>query len=197
MCEPTTIAFVAMAAFSAYSSAEAQSSADEYAASVARNNETVAEWQAGDAQRRGAEATAATRRKYMSLQGTQRANMAARGLDITDGSANSILQDTSFFGQYDENTVRANAAREAWGYKVQAGNFADEAGFRQASSDGRSPILSGAMAGATAYFGSRAGRGGGGATATGSGSMLTDSTAVNPKWYGSGQQRLGYSYGNW
>lgn len=196
MCEPTTIAFVAMAAFSAYSSAEAQSSADEYAASVARNNEKVADWQAGDAQRRGSEAAAATRRKYMALQGTQRANMAARGLDITDGSANSILQDTSFFGQYDENTVRANAAREAWGYKVQAGNFADEAGFRQASADGRSPILSGAMAGASAYFGSGAGRGGGGATAAGSGSMLTDSTAVNPKWYGSGQ-RLGYGYDSW
>jgi hypothetical protein len=195
MCEPT-VAFIALTALSAYSSAEAQNSADEYAAGVARNNEKVAEWQAGDAQRRGADAAAATRRKYAGLMGTQRANMAARGLDITDGSANSILQDTSFFGQYDENTVRANAAREAWGYKVQAGNFADEAAFRQASADGRSPILSGAMAGASAYFASGAGRRTTGSATAGSGSVLTDSTSVNPKWYGSGQG-LGYSYESW
>lgn len=194
MCSPT-IALVALTAASAYTAAEAQSSADEYQAGVARNNEKVAEWQAGDAQRRGAEAAAATRRKYAGLMGTQRANMAARGLDITDGSANSILQDTSFFGQYDENTVRANAAREAWGYKSQAANFGNEAAFRQSSADGRSPLLSGVMAGATAYYGSGAGSGGG-AAAAGSGSMLTDSTSVNPKWYGS-NVRLGYNAGGY
>ncbi len=195
MCEPTTIAFIALAAFSAYSSAEAQNASDEYQADVARNNETTAQWQAEDAERRGNEAKAATRRKYAALEGTQRATLSARGLDISDGSANALLQDTSFFGEYDQNTVRANAAREAWGYKVQAGNFGNEAGFRQASADGRSPILSGAMAGASAYFGSGAGRGGG-STVAGSNSLLTDSTAVNPKWYGS-NVRLGYNAGGY
>lgn len=195
MCEPTTIAFIALAAFSAYSSAEAQNASDEYQADVARNNETTAQWQAEDAERRGNEAKAATRRKYAALEGTQRATLSARGLDISEGSANALLQDTSFFGEYDQNTVRANAAREAWGYKVQAGNFGNEAGFRQASADGRSPILSGAMAGASAYFGSGAGRGGG-STVAGSNSLLTDSTAVNPKWYGS-NVRLGYNAGGY
>ena len=195
MCEPTTIAFIALAAFSAYSSAEAQNASDEYQADVARNNETTAQWQAEDAERRGNEAKAATRRKYAALEGTQRATLSARGLDISEGSANALLQDTSFFGEYDQNTVRANAAREAWGYKVQAGNFGNEAGFRQASADGRSPILSGAMAGASAYLGSGAGRGGG-STVAGSNSLLTDSTAVNPKWYGS-NVRLGYNAGGY
>jgi len=195
MCEPTTIAFIALAAFGAYSSAEAQNASDEYQADVARNNETTAQWQAEDAERRGNEAKAATRRKYAALEGTQRATLSARGLDISDGSANALLQDTSFFGEYDQNTVRANAAREAWGYKVQAGNFGNEAGFRQASADGRSPILSGAMAGASAYLGSGAGRGGG-STVAGSNSLLTDSTAVNPKWYGS-NVRLGYNAGGY
>jgi len=195
MCNPM-IAVVALTAFSAYSAAEAQKSSSEYQAGVARNNAQTAEWQAADAVQRGNEAKAATRRKYAALEGTQRASMSARGLDITDGSANSILQDTSFFGQYDENTVRANAAREAWGYKAQASNFGNEAGFRQASADGSSPLLSGAVAGATAYFGSGAGGGGGGSTAAGSGSMLTDSTSVNPKWYGS-SVRLGYNAGGY
>jgi hypothetical protein len=181
------IAVVALTAFSAYSAAEAQNASDEYQADVARNNETTAQWQAEDAERRGNEAKAATRRKYAAIEGTQRATLSARGLDISDGSANALLQDTSFFGEYDQNTVRANAAREAWGYKVQAGNFGNEAGFRQASADGRSPILSGAMAGASAYFGSQ--------QPAGSNSLLTDSTAVNPKWYGS-NVRLGYNAGS-
>ena len=192
MCNPM-IAVVALTAFSAYSAAEAQNASDEYQADVARNNETTAQWQAEDAERRGNEARAATRRKYAAIEGTQRATLSARGLDISEGSANALLQDTSFFGEYDQNTVRANAAREAWGYKVQAGNFGNEAGFRQASADGRSPILSGAMAGASAYFGSQ--QPSGGSTVAGSNSLLTDSTAVNPKWYGS-NVRLGYNAGS-
>lgn len=192
MCHP--LALAAMAAFSAYSAAESQNSSDEYQAGVARNNQQTAEWQAADAAQRGNEAKAATRRKYSALEGTQRASLAARGLDIGEGSANAMLQDTAFFGEYDQNTVRANAAREAWGYKVQASNFGNEAGFRQASADGRSPILSGAMAGASAYFGSK--QPGGGSPVAGSNSLLTDSTAVNPKWYGS-NVRLGYNAGGY
>jgi hypothetical protein len=167
MCEPTTIALFAGAALSAggaYMQVDGQKKMATYQAQVAENNRKTAEWQAADAQDRGNTAAMATRRKYAAMQGTQRASLAARGLDISEGSADAILADTEFFGEIDQNTVRANAAREAWGYKVQAGNFENNAAALNAQADGMNPLLSGAMAGA--------------------GSYLSNARGVNPKWFG-------------
>lgn len=179
MCEPTTIAYVAaavIAGVSAYSASESQKENAEYQSAVNANNAKVAEWQARDAQERGDMAAQQARRKQAALMGTQRASLAARGLDISDGSADAILTDTEFFGDYDVNVTRANAARQAWGYKVQASNFNGNAAALRAQADGQDPLLAGALAGAGSYFGS-AGRSGG--------SMLGSSTAVSSKWYGS------------
>lgn len=157
MCEPTTIALVASAVIggvSAYSAAETRKDQAQYQSAVASNNAKVAEWQAADAKERGDRAAADTRRKYAALQGTQRASLAARGLDISEGSANAILTDTDFFGAYDQNVTRANAEREAWGHRVRASNFGGDAAAYSASADAENPLLSGALAGASSYFSS-------------------------------------------
>src|SRR5687768_17366118 len=122
MCYPMIIA-AALTAVSAYSASETRKGQADYQSKVAANNAKVADWQAADAKERGDQAAAATRRRAAALQGSQAASMAARGLDISDGSANAILTDTDFFGEYDQNIVRSNAAREAYGYQVRAGNF--------------------------------------------------------------------------
>lgn len=177
---------VAIAALSAYQQSSQQKAQGQYQAKVAQNNAQVAMWQAADAKDRGDVAAANVRRKYAALEGTQTASLAARGLDISEGSANAILTDTSFFGEVDERTTKANAAREAWGYQTQANNFAANAQFYQAGADAQNPMLSGALAGTAAYFG------GGGKTglsstgvASSNNSLLSSGTSVSSKWYGS------------
>lgn len=143
----------ALTAFGAYRGAQSNKAALNYQARVAENNAVLAGYQATDALERGDRAAADTRRKYAGLMGTQRASLAARGLDIADGSANAILQDTAYFGQYDEATVRANAAREAWGYKTRQASFAGDAAAYGAQADAINPLFDAAIAGGGTYFG--------------------------------------------
>jgi hypothetical protein len=131
-----------------------------------------------------------------ALQGTQAASLAARGLDIREGSANAILTDADFFSAYDQNVTRSNAEREAWAHKVRSGNFAGAAAYYGSVADAQNPLLSGVMAGASAYFG-----GGGtlgkvpstdyrGTTlpnnlrGQNNYGLLGGATAVDPSWYG-------------
>lgn len=157
MCDATyaLYAAVALSATSAYTSAQNQKASAGYQASVARNNVSIADQQAADAKARGDKAAAEVRRKYAALVGTQRASLAARGLDISDGSANAILTDTDYFGAYDQEVARANAAREAWGYKVRASNSAGDAAALQAQADAANPLLSATLAGGQAYVSSK------------------------------------------
>jgi hypothetical protein len=52
--------------------------------------------------------------------GTQRAEFAAQGVDVGSGSAVDVQKDTAYQGEIDALTLRTNAAREAWGYTVEA-----------------------------------------------------------------------------
>src|SRR3954468_10637665 len=99
MCYAAAIPWVlaAVSAVGAYSAAQNQKQTAQYQSEVARNNASVAEIQAADAKARGDKAAQDMRRKYAALMGTQRASLAARGLDISDGSANATLQDTLYF----------------------------------------------------------------------------------------------------
>lgn len=151
------IAMAAIAAYGAYSQSEDRRVQAEYQSRVAANNAKVAEWQAADAEERGQRQAMEVRRKYAALMGTQRAALAARGLDISDGSANATLQDTSFFGAYDETMTRANAAREAWGYRVRGANFTGDAQFLAAQANAENPGLSAALAGGSTFFSSGGG----------------------------------------
>jgi hypothetical protein len=54
------------------------------------------------------------------LRGAQTTSIAAQGIDVTQGSAAQIAEQTQRFGEEDINQLRLNAAREAWGIKTQA-----------------------------------------------------------------------------
>ncbi|MGC4080281.1 MAG: hypothetical protein QM702_25175 [Rubrivivax sp.] len=152
-------AMAAMTAASAYSSTQTQKATSEYEASVARNNQKTAQWQAADAEARGNAAAADTRRKYAAMAGAQRAALAAGGLSLADGSANAIMNDTAFFGAVDEERARYNGQREAWGYQVRASNFGSQAAASQAAADAANPLLSAGMAAGRSLLGSYAGGG--------------------------------------
>lgn len=110
-------------------------------------NAGIAEFQADDAIKRGT--VAASRRRVQTRQviGAQRAELAHQGVDINDvdSSAVDVQADAAYLGELDAVTIQNNAAREAWGYRVQAqdltlrGRYAQQTGTMQ----GVQTILSG------------------------------------------------------
>lgn len=138
MCEPisaTTMAYIAIGTSVAAGavSAYGQYQQGKTQAEVARNNAQIAEYQAQDAKRRGDVQAQEIRRRASLLAGTQRATMAARGLDLSSGTPADILAQTDFFSQIDQNTARDNAAKEAWAKRAQKGSFLGEASAASAA----------------------------------------------------------------
>lgn len=89
-------------------------------ADLADYNAAVASVQADDAIARGAEEESRFRTGVRGMIGSQRAEFAAGNIDVGYGSSADVQADTAFLGELDALTIRTNAAREAWGYKVQA-----------------------------------------------------------------------------
>lgn len=113
MCEPTTIMLITTAVAGGIA-AKGQYEQGQMAKQVGRNNEIMAEYAAQDALKRGEEDAQAARRKGDQVLGAQRAAQAASGLDLGVGTAAELQDQTSFFSQVDQRTLRGNAAREAW-----------------------------------------------------------------------------------
>lgn len=102
--------------------ASAASAQGQYVKRVDEQNAKMAEAQAQDALDRG-ELTAQRRGLETRQQiGSTRAAQAAQGVDVSSGSAADVQASEAGIGAMDEVTIRNNAAREAWGYKVEAIN---------------------------------------------------------------------------
>lgn len=153
------VAGLAFSAYSAMNQSQATQDAANYNAAVARNNAQVAEWQANDAVERGNKAVQDHMRKAAALKGTQTASMAARGLDLSEGTPLNILTDTDLFAEIDSNTIKNNAAREAWGYRAQASNSRATGGLYDMQAGNQNPMLAGA------------------------GTLLSGAGSVAEKWY--------------
>lgn len=133
---------------------QAQAGQARYQAQVAENNRIIAEQQARDAEMRGQMAEDARRDQTRALIGRQRTALAANGVMVDDGSALDITSDTAAQGEVDALTLRANAAREAYGYRAQGSNFLADAGLQRARADAAIPA---SMVGAGATLLSGAG----------------------------------------
>lgn len=86
--------------------------------------------------------------------GSQRAAFAASGVDITDPDSTAVntFADTAATSELDALTIRTNAAREAWGYRMTAQN--DQALGRIARAEGDNKAIGAYMsAGANVLYG--------------------------------------------
>lgn len=83
-------------------------------------NARMSEAKARDALYRGAEEEKKQRLGIRGLIGSQRASFAAQGLELDLGSALDVQTDTAYQGELDALTIRTNAARESWGFQVEA-----------------------------------------------------------------------------
>jgi hypothetical protein len=131
-----------------------------YQATIASNNAILAKRNAAAALEAGSVREQAKRRETAGLIGAQRAAYAAHGVDVNVGSPVDVQASTAKLGELDALTIRNNAAREAYGYKIEEGNASGEAALFGQQSSGDS------LAG---WMGSI-------------GSLMSDASSVGDKW---------------
>ncbi len=168
MCDPTTLAVASIASsvigggmqFMAQRQAgAAQANALRYQADVDRNNSIIQEMLAKDAIERGKTEERMHRIKIGQLKGQQLNAFAKNGVETDSGSALDVLSDTAMIGELEALTIRNNAEREAYGYKVQGMNYsASAANNRNAASTAKSSANMAAMTSALSTAGSVAGK---------------------------------------
>lgn len=141
---------MASSAIGSYFSAGAQKATLQGQAAIADTNARIAELGAQSVFAQGQQQVGALTLRAGQLKSTQRASMAANGIDLGEGSAAEILASTDIMKEIDKNTLEANAVRSAWGYRTQAVNFENDALMKRAGADSISP----GMAAATSLLGS-------------------------------------------
>lgn len=77
------------------------------------------------------------------LKSSQRASMAANGVDLSSETPVNVLTSTDVVGQVDAATVAANASRTAFGYQIQKTNLLNKARGERTTADAISPFTSG------------------------------------------------------
>lgn len=128
----TTLAIVSLAgtAISAYGQWKAgraaakagalEQDAKNSEADLSDYNASVATLQAQDALARGADEESRYRQQVKSLIAGARTSYAAGNIDVNSGIVQDNAADDAFLGELDALTIRTNAAREAWGFDVEA-----------------------------------------------------------------------------
>ena len=103
-------------------SAVGQYKAGAAAKEAAVFNESVARAQADDAIERGRIKEQTYRQQIKQAIGGARAGFAGQNVRVDSGSPVDVVADIARTGEIDALQIRADAAREAWGYGVQATN---------------------------------------------------------------------------
>ena len=129
-----------------------------YQAQLARNNQMVAEWNAQRALEQGRVAEQQQRFKTAQVIGAQRAALASQGGDVNSGSPLDIVGDSARAGEFDAQTVRNNAAMQAYGFRVQAANAGAQSNLYSANAANATAALpfalgSSLLGGASSLFG--------------------------------------------
>lgn len=112
----------------------------------------IVDFQAKDAERRGALTLNKHRLNVAQIKGTQRAALAARGLALDEGSALNILQDTDYLSEVDASTIQDNTAREAWALRTNASQLRSRAAQERPGLAAATSLLSGATGVAKSWY---------------------------------------------
>jgi len=112
-----------LSAAGAASSASAQGQMYGYQAAVARLNQQIALQNADYARDQGEGQAQKYGMGARQQAGQIRAGQGASGLDVNSGSAKSVADSQHIVSRMDMDTIRANAAKTAYNYDVQAAQF--------------------------------------------------------------------------
>ncbi|QNA85145.1 hypothetical protein G4G27_14925 [Sphingomonas sp. So64.6b] len=133
---PLAIASTVMATGGAIMSGIGQAQQYRYQASIADQNNRLANEQAKDsientnleAQRRG--------RALAQIKGAQQAAMAANGVDLNFGSAVDVQKDTAMIGAEDLAQIYKGGNQRTRGFEISAFNYRSEAAANRAKASG-------------------------------------------------------------
>lgn len=114
-----------------------------YQAAMAEINARMAERSAQQAMQQGQQQVAATTMKYGALKSSQRAAMAANGVDLGTGSAAELQASTDILKDIDKHTIESNAISSAFGYRTQGTGYLNQARMDRASASSMSPVSAG------------------------------------------------------
>lgn len=166
MCGPALapaliVASTAMAAAGQWQSALYASRTARYRAQVAEQNKQLAREGAEDAIVQGQDQQRQLGREVAGRVGAQTARMAGNNVDITQGSAARVLDDTRMIGREDSEALSENIRRQVKSQQIDAWNFESEkrtakAEAKQAKTAGMFAVASTVLGGATRYAGFRA-----------------------------------------
>lgn len=131
MADPVSLAVGSMAisavsggvsAYGASQSAKAKAQMANYQAGIAQMNAKIAQQNADYAKEVGE-----TRAQQVGMQtryqvGQARVARGASGLDVNTGSNPRVIESVEEIGQHNEAITRADAAKRAYGYEVEAAN---------------------------------------------------------------------------
>jgi len=120
---------------SALGAAQMLEARGEREANVGRQNAELLEYQADETIEAGLVAERQSRGSYAGLKSSQRARLAANGVALDEGSALRIQSDTDYISDLDADTIKTNALKSAFGYRIGAVNERANADF--ASLDGK------------------------------------------------------------
>lgn len=113
-------------------SGRAEAKALKYSASVNDVNADIANQNAIYAGQEGEANAAIQQEKTRQQVGSIKTQQAASGIDINKGSAVDVRASQAETGMLDAMTIRANAARQAYGYQTQEQGFKTQAGVDRA-----------------------------------------------------------------
>lgn len=132
---------------SGYANSISARSQAEFQQAQYEQNQKLAESSAEDARLRGDRNASISRQQTRMNIGAQRAAAAASGVDVNAGSALDLQADTAGQGAMNELTIKNNAWREAWGFKVQAANAGSSAAMagNAGANASRNSLLTGGM----------------------------------------------------
>lgn len=105
---------------------EQQQAYYNYQAQVAQENAKIAQSNAALERQQGIEESRLQRIKTAQAIGSQQTAMAANGIDVTQGTALDVIEDTAAMGELDALQTRYNYERKAIQYEQQANNFLNQ-----------------------------------------------------------------------
>lgn len=123
------------------------------ASRTAKYQQQAMDYAAKDAKQRGEIEAKSHADRVQQILSRQRAAAAGQGFVVDAGSNLDIFTDTKLYGEYDTMTVRANAAREAAGYKTagRLAGYEGRLGVASAAAQGTTGLLSAANDFGSAY----------------------------------------------
>lgn len=142
----TTLASAGASAYGGYQQGQAQQQAYNY-------NAAIADQQAVYAQQKASVDASKLQESDRRLMASQRARMAANGLDLTTGSPLVVMEEAAARSDYDYRSVLAGGEADAWALRQQAtlNRFQGEVAARTGTGGAATSVLRGATSLADSY----------------------------------------------